>query len=84
MSAMYVVTFVESNDDPQGITPGAWVANYSASKAALHSLCYSLHAHLQGTNVHIMEIIPPLVESELHDGAYKNSFLFFVSKYICS
>ncbi|KAL4267605.1 short-chain dehydrogenases/reductases (SDR) family protein [Pleurotus pulmonarius] len=50
-----------------GITPGAWVANYSASKAALHSLCYSLHAHLQGTNVHIMEIIPPLVESELHD-----------------
>ncbi|KAF4605401.1 hypothetical protein EYR40_004185 [Pleurotus pulmonarius] len=64
-----------------GITPGAWVANYSASKAALHSLCYSLHAHLQGTNVHIMEIIPPLVESELHDGAYKNS-LFFVSKYI--
>ncbi|KAF9499845.1 NAD(P)-binding protein [Pleurotus eryngii] len=50
-----------------GITPGAWVANYSASKAALHSLCYSLHAYLQGTNVHIMEIIPPLVESELHD-----------------
>ncbi|KAF7416470.1 hypothetical protein PC9H_002736 [Pleurotus ostreatus] len=50
-----------------GITPGPWVANYSATKAALHSLSYSLHALLQGTNVHIMEIIPPLVESELHD-----------------
>ncbi|KAF9488447.1 NAD(P)-binding protein [Pleurotus eryngii] len=52
---------------PRGITPAPWVANYSATKAALHSLSYSLHALLQGTGVHVMEIIPPLVESEIYD-----------------
>ncbi|KAH9945663.1 hypothetical protein B0H21DRAFT_424112 [Amylocystis lapponica] len=50
-----------------GITPGPWVPNYCATKAALRSLGLSLHFQLQDTNVHVMEIIPPLVESELHD-----------------
>lgn len=49
------------------IVPGPWVANYCATKAALHSLSLSLDSQLQGTNVHVMEIFPPLVESELHD-----------------
>lgn len=42
-----------------GIVPAPWVANYSASKAALHSFCLSLRMQLRGTNVHILEIIPP-------------------------
>ncbi|EDR15067.1 uncharacterized protein LACBIDRAFT_291564 [Laccaria bicolor S238N-H82] len=49
------------------IVPAPWVLNYSASKAALHSFSVSLRAQLKNTNVHVMEIIPPLVESELHD-----------------
>ncbi|KAF9065120.1 hypothetical protein BDP27DRAFT_1393673 [Rhodocollybia butyracea] len=39
--------------------PAPWVVNYSASKAAVHSLCIALRA--------LSKISPPLVESELHD-----------------
>lgn len=49
------------------IVPGAAVPNYSATKAALHSFSLSLRVQLQGTDVHVLEVIPPLVESELHD-----------------
>ncbi|THH21476.1 hypothetical protein EW146_g78 [Bondarzewia mesenterica] len=49
------------------IIPGPSVPNYSAAKAALRSLCLSLDAQLQDKSVHVIEIIPPLVESELHD-----------------
>ncbi|CCL98975.1 uncharacterized protein FIBRA_00983 [Fibroporia radiculosa] len=49
------------------IIPGPWVPNYCATKAALHSFSVSLNAQLQGTNVRVVEIFPPLVESELHD-----------------
>ncbi|TRM70385.1 hypothetical protein BD626DRAFT_448899 [Schizophyllum amplum] len=49
--------------------PLAPVCNYSATKAALHSLTFSLRIQMENakTNVHLLEIIPPLVESELHD-----------------
>jgi len=50
-----------------GIIPGSFVPNYSATKAALHSFSLSLRAQLHDTNVHVLELIPPLVESELHD-----------------
>jgi len=43
------------------------VPNYCASKAALHSLSISLKNSLKNTNVKVMELMPPLVESELHD-----------------
>ncbi|KAF8645734.1 hypothetical protein AX16_007602 [Volvariella volvacea WC 439] len=49
------------------ITPAAWISNYSASKAALHNFLMSLRVSLDGQSIDIMEIIPPLVESELHD-----------------
>lgn len=43
------------------------VPGYCATKAAIHSLCISLRQQLKGKGVHVLEIIPPLVESELHD-----------------
>ncbi|THH30087.1 hypothetical protein EUX98_g4118 [Antrodiella citrinella] len=50
-----------------GLCPAPWVPNYAATKAAVHSFALSLSSQLEDTNVHVMEIIPPLVESELHD-----------------
>jgi len=50
-----------------GIVPAVWAPGYSASKAAVHSFTTSLRVQLRDTNIHVLEIIPPLVESELHD-----------------
>ncbi|KJA28905.1 hypothetical protein HYPSUDRAFT_33348 [Hypholoma sublateritium FD-334 SS-4] len=47
--------------------PAAWVPNYSATKAALHSFTMALRASLHGTTIRVVEVYPPLVESELHD-----------------
>jgi len=49
------------------LMPSPNVLNYSASKAALRSFSISLRSQLKATNVKVVEIIPPLVESELHD-----------------
>ncbi|KAJ8494617.1 hypothetical protein ONZ51_g2202 [Trametes cubensis] len=49
------------------IVPFPRVANYCATKAALHSLDISLRTQLAKTKVNVIEILPPLVESELHD-----------------
>ncbi|KAI0788592.1 hypothetical protein C8Q75DRAFT_734283 [Abortiporus biennis] len=49
------------------VYPAPTVPGYCATKSALHSLSLSLDSQLKDTNVHVMEILPPLVESELHD-----------------
>lgn len=46
--------------------------NYSASKAAIHSLAWSLRCQLSGPDspathhVRVVEVIPPAVQTELH------------------
>lgn len=49
---------------PLGRCPG-----YCASKAALHSFCITLRSHLKDTGVRVIEILPPAVQTELHDEA---------------
>ncbi|KAL0567174.1 hypothetical protein V5O48_014824 [Marasmius crinis-equi] len=49
------------------VVPAPHLCNYSASKSALHSMTMSLQSQFQGTNIHFIEVVPPLVESELHD-----------------
>jgi len=44
--------------------PGARLATYSASKAALHSYTQSLRHLLKSTNVNVFELMPPLVDTE--------------------
>ncbi|KAF7339901.1 hypothetical protein MVEN_01907400 [Mycena venus] len=50
-----------------GLLPAPQVINYSASKAALRSFTTSLRSQLADTKINVVEILPPLVESELHD-----------------
>ncbi|GKZ16960.1 hypothetical protein AbraIFM66951_005687 [Aspergillus brasiliensis] len=42
-------------------------SNYCASKAALHHWILCLREQLKGTNTKVIEIFPPIVETELHD-----------------
>ena len=48
------------------MVPAPVLANYSATKAALHSLCMSLHTSLKDTNAHVMEVLPPYVSISIH------------------
>ncbi|KAI6001096.1 NAD(P)-binding protein [Pisolithus orientalis] len=61
-------TFLYTISSGLAIMPSPSVANYSAAKAAIHSLSMALNVQLKEKNVHVVEILPPLVESELHDG----------------
>ena len=41
---------------------------YCATKAGLHSFSMSLRSQLAGTNIRVFEIVPPIVQTELHRG----------------
>jgi short-subunit dehydrogenase involved in D-alanine esterification of teichoic acids len=41
------------------IVPATGIANYCATKSAVHSLSISLAIQLKEKNVHVVEIIPP-------------------------
>ncbi|OZB98587.1 SDR family oxidoreductase [Paenibacillus sp. XY044] len=47
------------------IAPGAWVPIYSSTKAALHSFTVSLRIQLAQTNVKVIEVLPPAVNTDL-------------------
>ncbi|EPS43942.1 hypothetical protein H072_2189 [Dactylellina haptotyla CBS 200.50] len=50
-----------------GMVPLARCPNYCATKAALHHFVLSLRNQLKGTSVKVLEILPPAVQTELHD-----------------
>ncbi|KAG7081114.1 short-chain dehydrogenase reductase family [Colletotrichum scovillei] len=58
------------------LIPAVTLPAYSASKAALHAFVYSLRQQLQGSSTKIIEIWPPLVQSQ------SSNVLFVVSKTI--
>jgi short-subunit dehydrogenase involved in D-alanine esterification of teichoic acids len=45
--------------------------NYCASKAALHHLILVLREQLKGSNVKVIEVLPPAVQTELHDAKHQ-------------
>ncbi len=46
-------------------TPGTFATVYSATKAAIHSFSMSLRQELTKTNVRVIEIVPPAVQTDL-------------------
>ncbi|MEY4834857.1 MAG: hypothetical protein RI980_972 [Bacteroidota bacterium] len=52
-----------------GIVPLGIVPIYSATKSALHSFSISLRKQLEATTVKVFEILPPIVDTELDNGA---------------
>jgi uncharacterized oxidoreductase len=47
------------------ITPATWAPIYSATKAALHSFTMTLRLQLSKTNVEVVEVLPPAVNTDL-------------------
>lgn len=48
--------------------PGISLPTYAASKAALHSYTQTLRLSLKDTNIHVFELMPPLVNTEFSQG----------------
>jgi uncharacterized oxidoreductase len=49
--------------------PRADTPTYNATKAAIHSWSQSLRYHLKSTNVEVLELVPPYVQTELMGSA---------------
>ena len=54
-----------------GIVPLPRCPNYNATKAALHQFILSIRRQLQDTSVKVVELLPPAVQSELHDAEHQ-------------
>jgi short-subunit dehydrogenase involved in D-alanine esterification of teichoic acids len=52
-------TFLYTVSSGLSIIPAAGIADYCATKSAIHSLSISLAVQLKEKNVHVVEIIPP-------------------------
>lgn len=46
-------------------TPPAWVPIYGATKAAMHSFTVSLRLQLEKSNINVVEVLPPAVNTDL-------------------
>ncbi|KAI1374274.1 NAD(P)-binding protein [Hypoxylon crocopeplum] len=88
LSTIHIIThflphLISRNPEPAGIImvssglsiiPMPQVANYCATKAAVHSLAWSLRAQLAGPqmqekktgHIRVVEVVPPAVKTELH------------------
>jgi len=64
---MGLPSFIVTVTSGLGSIPLPLVANYCATKAAMHSLCISLRSQMRKTKIKVVEVVPPLVESELHN-----------------
>ena len=45
--------------------------NYCATKAALHQFILALRRQLEGSSVKVIELLPPAVQTELHDAKHQ-------------
>lgn len=74
MSALFIPHFLQQKKEcaivnvTSGLAfiPLKIVPVYCATKAGLHSFSISLRSQLAKTNVHVFEIAPPIVKTELH------------------
>ena len=54
------------------IAPNAGAPVYCATKAALRSYTMALRAQLKGTHIHVLEALPPMVETQMTSGRTGN------------
>jgi len=76
----FVPFFYSKKDSPTSLmfttsglalVPMPRASNYSASKAALHHWLMCLREQLSESNIKVLEILPPAVQTELHDAKHQ-------------